>query len=328
MEYKFQDELLEASEEFIRLLKDVGIDAAIIDNSFRDYTVKLSISHGDKSSGKVNIYYSPKKDSYSLGTHGLKDKSVIPKLEECWNSKFLASDGSNGQGYEIYVDGSFLNGSAGYGIVILRDGQVIEELSGSVSDTLAQGTRNIAGELAAAEKAIEWCQENSVAEVSIFYDLRGIEKWATRKWKTNAPLTRRYAELVSNCGVQIHWHKVDGHTGNRWNERADELAKSGVASLSPKPGSDELESEAKGFVEFLDVHGYEAELKGIYGNSDCARIGISQADEDIGHVNIYITKKVPFLPRYHELKDQTHRDKLELLWREYHYGERQLSLGL
>ena len=316
MTYKFQDELLGASEKFIRLLKEEGIDAAVIENSFRDYTVRLSISDGHKPSGKINIYYSPKKDSYSLGMHALKDKSVIPKLEECWNSKFLASDGSTGQGHEIYVDGSFQNDSAGYGAVILRDGQMIVELSGSVPDTLVQGTRNIAGELAAAEKAIEWCQENSVGEVSIFYDYRGIEKWATREWKTNAPLTRRYAEFVRDCGVQIHWHKVDGHTGNRWNERADVLAKNGIASLSPKPGADELENEAKGFMGFLEIHGYEVELKGIHGNADCARIGISEADEEIGHVNIYITKKVPFLPRYHELKDQTHKDKLELLWRE------------
>ena len=150
MEYKFQDELLKASEKFIQILKDEGIDAAVIENSFRDYTVRLSISDGDKSAGKINIYYSPKKDSYSLGMHALKDKSIIPKLEECWNSKFLASDGSTGQGHEIYVDGSFQNGLTGYGIVILRDGQMIEELSGSIPDAFVQGTRNIAGELAAA----------------------------------------------------------------------------------------------------------------------------------------------------------------------------------
>ena len=132
------------------------------------------------------------------------------------------------------------------------------------------------------------------------------------------------AEFVRKSGIRIHWQKVASHTGNRWNERADELAKSNLISLSPEANN--LEDDARGFVKFLEDHGYEAELKDIY-NSDCAKIAISESDTDMGYVNIYITKKIPLLPRYHELKDQSHKDRLETLWREYHYGERQLSLG-
>ncbi len=333
MVYKFQDELFEASEEFIRLLKDEGIAAAVIEDSFRDYTVKVSISGSDGSSGKVNIYYSPKRDSYSLRTRELKDKAIIPELEKCWGRMSLVSDDSVWCGHRIYVDGSFMSGLTGYGVVILKEGQLIEELFGPVPGVSAQNTRNIAGELAATEEAIKWCQRNSVEEISILYDYEGIEKWATGEWKTRSMVAREYAAFVRDCGVHIHWHKVKGHTGDRWNERADELAKSGATSSSSESetvaaSTPELENEAKGFVKFLDDHGYKAKLKGIYGDPGCAKISISTADVDIGYINIYHTKKVPLLPRYHELKDQSHEDRLDTLWREYYYGERQLPLGL
>ena len=326
MGYKFQDELLRTSQEFARLLKGEGISAEIGEDSFRDYTVKMAISSAGKPYGNINIYYSPRKKSYSFRMHELKDKSIAPKLEICWQRMFPVCDDAHSRVHQIYVDGSFLNDSAGYGAVILKNGQVFEEMSGPVSAAFTQDTRNIAGELVAAEKAIQWCQENSVKEVSIFYDYKGIEKWASGEWKTKNPLTRRYAEFVRDCGIDIQWHKVDSHTGNRWNERADELAKSGVAPSEPEEEcSDlELEKKAKEFVTFLAAHGYKAELKGIYGSPGCAKILVLEADSDIGYVNIYCTKKEPFLPRYHELRDQSHRDKLDRLWREFHYGERWL----
>ena len=331
MGYKFQDELLRVSENFIRLLKDKRISASIGENSFRDYTVKVSVSKDDKSFGNVNIYYSPRKNSYSFRVHELKDKSIVPELEECWQQLSTATDDATCEVHQIYVDGSFLDRSVGYGVVILENGKVVEELFGPVPAEFVHGARNVAGELFATRKAISWCQENSVKIVSIFYDCEGIEKWATGKWKTKQKLTQEYAELVRNSGLKIRWHKVDSHTGNRWNERADELAKMGAGASSQESEIVEdpyagLESKANEFVEFLNDHGYKAELKGIYGNSDCAKIEISEADKSIGYVNIYSTKRVPFLPRYHELRDASYEDKLDALWQEYHYGERQLPL--
>ena len=58
--------------------------------------------------------------------------------------------------YHIYVDGSKLNGIVGYGVVILKDGEVIEEINGIVPDCDVQGTNQVAGELYAVRKAIEW----------------------------------------------------------------------------------------------------------------------------------------------------------------------------
>lgn len=331
MKYKFQDELLMASEGLVQLLSDEGIVAEVIEDSFRDYTVKVSVLNNGIPAGNINLYYSPKKDLYSFRTYELKDKSVLPELEKCWQQMSTGATDVTQTEYQIYVDGSFLNDLVGYGLVILKNNQVVTELSGSVSDTFAQGTRNIAGELFAVEEAIGWCKQNGVREISIYYDYKGIEKWASGEWKAKIPLTRRYAEFVRKSQINIYWHKIAGHTGNKWNERADELAKAEASSISAKSGSQhspntELENKSKGFATFLMDSGYVAEFKGIYGNPHCAKIQVYAADKNLGFMNIYCTKKEPFLPKYHEIKDQSHRDKLEILWREYHYGERLLPL--
>ena len=132
--------------------------------------------------------------------------------------------------YDVYVDGSFINGATGYGAVILENRKVVDELSGAVHASEVNGTRQVAGELVAVKEALNWCLEHSVSAVSIYYDYLGIEKWARGEWKTNQPLTKEYARFVRECPIKIRWHKVDSHTGDRWNDRADALAKTGAAS--------------------------------------------------------------------------------------------------
>jgi len=226
--------------------------------------------------------------------------------------------------YHIYVDGSKLKDSVGYGVVILKDGEVIEELYGTVPDELVQGTEQIAGEIFAVKKAIEWCQRNGIDEVSIFYDYNGIEKWAIGDWKTNLPLTREYAEFVRKSGIKINWNKVDSHTKNIWNDRADQLAKMGSIS-SEKPIPTDLQKEAEGFIKFLQLNNYKANLKGIY-NSSSAKIQVFKEETDLGHINIYLTKKEGIVLRLHELKDKSYESIFDSLWKDYLYGEKQLLL--
>ena len=223
---------------------------------------------------------------------------------------------------EIYVDGSEMNSSVGYGAVVLRDGDVVEELHGTVPDSLVQGTRQIAGELFAVIKAIEWCQENSVSEVTLCYDYTGIERWVSGDWKAKHPLTQNYASLIRNSGIKVKWRKIDSHTGDIWNDRADELAKKDLVS-APKEPIHELESEASGFVQFLNDHGYKAEFKGIY-NSNCAKIEVSENGKKIGYINIYQTKKA-ITPKYHELK-MPYECKFDLIWQDYYYKQCQLPI--
>lgn len=233
MSYKFEKELRKRALEFISSLEKSSVKGDICEDSFRDYTVKVSIVKDGVFYGNVNLYYSPRKDIHTMKTHELRDKSIVSELENSWYGKTIVSEVKNEKGYHIYVDGSYFNGIVGYGLVILKDGKVIKECSGSVSEKDACGTHQVAGELVAAGNGITWCRENDVKEVSIFYDYEGIEKWATGEWQTKQDFTRRYKEFIQKCSVRISWHKVDSHRGNRWNERADRLAKKGTLNIKP-----------------------------------------------------------------------------------------------
>ena len=131
-----------------------------------------------------------------------------------------------------YVDGSFEKsiGRYAFGCVLLTpDGQEIRE-SGSGSDPAGVAIRNVAGEMLGAMNAVKWAQENGYPAVEIRYDYEGVEKWVTGVWRAKTPLTSKYAVHIQEAGkkIQISFCKVAAHTGNHYNEEADQLAKSAL----------------------------------------------------------------------------------------------------
>jgi ribonuclease HI len=281
-------------------LKSAGIEGSIVDDSLREYSIKVSISSKGKDFGMATIYYSPKSDSFSLKTHELKDASISPMLEDYWKGE-PPGPARSVLRYEIYVDGSFINGATGYGAVILQNGKMVDELSGAVDATDVNGTRQVAGELIAVKEALNWCLEHSVKEVSIYFDYLGIEKWATGEWKTNQTLTREYARFISQCPVKIRWHKVDSHTGDRWNDRADALAKQGAgAGSTPSSGVQPdlvsaLIEVTDSWIEFLMIRGIDASFDRIY-NEQFARVYIVEQDKTVGTFDLYNTRKKRLSP--------------------------------
>jgi len=252
--YLYEDKLRKKARDFSRVLKSSGIDAEI--SMVRDYLIKLLIKKDSISYGNLIIDYKAKKDSFSIRTQELKDKSIEDTLFLLWEKGLKESElidnesqdkedscernGAKEKGcekdrYEIYVDGSFVGDNVGFGVVILKNDKVVRELSGTVTDEVFKGSRQVGGEIMAVMEALAWCRNNNIDNVSIYYDFENLKKWATGEYSANIPMTRLYREFVQNCGVNIQWNKVAGHTGVRWNERADELAKKGasMSSLSP-----------------------------------------------------------------------------------------------
>jgi ribonuclease HI len=281
--------------------------------------VKLSISREGRDFGAIVLYYKPTKDSFSMSTHELRDKSIA-LLEECWHGQQHLSEQPH-SGYEIYVDGSFSGGATGYGAVILKDGKLIEELFGGVDASEVEGTYQIAGELAAVKHCLTWCQKYSVTEASIYYDYLGIEKWATQRWRARQPVTQTYAEFVRECPIKIHWHKVDSHTGDRWNDRADALAKKGARSLKPAADDEkdliaELIEKTEAWIEFLMLRGIDAAFDRVY-NEQFARVVILEGDQALGAFDLYNTKKKKFSPYLHNFRDEELKPQIESLWQEF-----------
>ena len=147
---------------------------------------------------------------------------------------------------EAYTDGACSGnpGPGGWG-VLLRYGKHEKELSGG-----EELTTNNRMELMAALQALESLKRPCV--VHLYTDsqyLRGgvtqwIHNWKRNGWKTSDRKPVKNADLwqALDAAVKRHrieWHWVKGHAGHPENERADALARAGMAPF--KPASDQVD---------------------------------------------------------------------------------------
>ncbi len=164
------------------------------------------------------------KERKSASMHHAKSSSLQN------NADFSAMQSSSAENdcVDIYVDGS-CNADAsaiGYGVVIIRDNRVYE-FSGEVDDAESCVFRNIAGEIEASMFAMKYCIENEIGNVRLFFDYSGLQDWCTGAWRCKNALTQKYKAFYDSIKDRLNviWNKVDAHTGNRYNELADKLAK-------------------------------------------------------------------------------------------------------
>ena len=139
------------------------------------------------------------------------------------------------QRVEIFTDGACSGnpGPGGWGVVLRWNG-VEKELSGGERETT-----NNRMEMMAAIKALESLKR--AVPVDLFTDSTyvrdGITKWLpgwkANGWKTAAKKPVKNQDLWQRLEAalrdhDIKWHWVKGHAGHPENERADELARSGI----------------------------------------------------------------------------------------------------
>ena len=143
----------------------------------------------------------------------------------------------------VHTDGACSGnpGPGGWGAVLSAGGRE-RELSGGEASTT-----NNRMEMMAAIAALGALKRQS--RVKLYTDstylrtgiTEWLERWKRNGWRTadrkpvkNADLWRRLDELAQ--GHEIEWHWVRGHAGNTGNERADALARQGMAPyLRPGP---------------------------------------------------------------------------------------------
>lgn len=137
------------------------------------------------------------------------------------------------EGVRAYVDGSYdaASGRFSCGVIMIRTGAdgIIKtrEMSQAYDDPEAAKQRNVAGEIMGSKTAIDFCLRNGIPEVEIYHDYEGIGKWADGIWKANNPLTQSYRNYVAKARtrMKITFIKVTAHSGNKYNEIADKLAR-------------------------------------------------------------------------------------------------------
>jgi ribonuclease HI len=141
----------------------------------------------------------------------------------------------------IYTDGACSGnpGPGGWG-AILMSGEHRKELSGGEAETT-----NNRMELLAAISALEALKKPSHVDLHTDsnYLRDGITKWIfgwkRNGWKTADKKPVKNVELWQRLDAArqthtIEWHWVKGHAGHPENERADELARQGMAPFKKK----------------------------------------------------------------------------------------------
>lgn len=158
------------------------------------------------------------------GKTGVKYKSFA-KMEDA--KEWISGVKQVKKGLRVYIDGSFLPTSdyAGWSWVAVEDGVEVASAAGRTPHPAA--SRNIDGELHAAWKAMEFLAKKKRKGV-ICYDYQGVESWATGEWKTSSAVSQIYVKRTAEIKMWATFEKVTGHSGDKWNDKADRLAKEAI----------------------------------------------------------------------------------------------------
>ena len=135
---------------------------------------------------------------------------------------------------KIYTDGA-CSGNPGRGgwAAIIIDGGEIEKISGS-----SENTTNNRMELIAVISELKYVKKENI---ELFTDSKytkdGIEKWIVN-WKKNGWKTANKQDVKNmdlwqnldklNEKKNVQWNWVKGHSDNKYNNMADELARSKI----------------------------------------------------------------------------------------------------
>ena len=170
--------------------------------------------------------------SCGMGPSSRKQEAKISSIAKADPGSSYREDAAE---YIIFTDGSCLrnpSGPGGYAAVILRAGEVVQELYGCEASTT-----NNRMEMMAAIRALEFLDHpmRVVLYTDSQYLLNGFVKkwvngWKKRNWMTSKGTPVLNPELWKRLDMltQVHhvtWKWLRGHRGQQYNERCDTLAK-------------------------------------------------------------------------------------------------------
>lgn len=164
-----------------------------------------------------------------------------------------------------YVDGSYEDSVKlfSYGLVIFHNGNELHFAEKYNTPDLIE-MRNVAGEIMGAQKAMQYCIDNNIPSMDLYYDYEGIEKWCTSKWKANKAGTKAYKAFYDKIksDLTVNFFKVTAHTGDEYNELADQLAKNAIKGfISPFENKENnMPSQTNIYLDRTSVDSFIEEL--------------------------------------------------------------------
>lgn len=131
---------------------------------------------------------------------------------------------------DIWVDGSCIHNDGddmqlGWAYLIREGDQELHRASGNDIPPEAWQHRNVAGEIQAVLKALDWCHAHGISRATIYYDYQGLEEWVNGSWRAKTPFTQAYVKAVKAQDMDLRWEKVLAHSGEPLNEVVDQLAR-------------------------------------------------------------------------------------------------------
>ncbi|WP_075620396.1 viroplasmin family protein [Paenisporosarcina indica] len=171
------------------------------------------------------------------GFSGARYKSFATKGEA---EEFLKGNESSSKTIgkdelHIYVDGSYSKKlkKAGFGCVFVLKEIAVHTVAKEAPIDKDEDLWNVSAEIAGVLCAVEWAIKNKYPIVNIFYDYEGLEKWYSGEWKANKKTTKNYVSKLNQLKkeISINFVKVKAHSGDTFNELADQLAKSAIYNV-------------------------------------------------------------------------------------------------
>ena len=196
------------------------------------YAVRKGLNPGlyttwDECKAQVNGYPKAEYKSFKTEEEALDYLGAKNKVSD---KAFIAASNEA----IAYVDGSYRDDTKefSYGIVFFYDKEEIH-MCKKLTDPELASMRNVAGEIKASEEAIRYALELGCKKITIYHDYEGIAKWPTGEWKANKKGTIAYKlfYMQASLNIDINFVKVTGHSGDKYNEMADQLAKKALGII-------------------------------------------------------------------------------------------------
>lgn len=314
------------------------------------YAVKVAVGDKNGDCGNIVIYYSSKK-GFSFVVNEVTQVESKKLLDEAWkiyrsldsietgitNMKGNSMPGTvsiippvdnDAQLATIYVDGSFRDDRASYGYVVIHNGIKITEGNGCDVPESWLHHQNVAGEMWAVLKAVEYCEAHNWEAVRIAYDYEGLEAWPTGRWRAKNASTQYYRSCIQRAKVEITWIKVKAHSGVLWNERADALAAEALAAPQtinsktlPDAGTDFL---TEGFAQFERLSS-QFKVRESLRREYQLNFDVLDQGKKLGSGALYVNSRGKFKLSFHSNLPIEIADHLTVLWEKRHLEDKSIE---
>ncbi len=136
---------------------------------------------------------------------------------------------------DIYVDGSYRSKdkTSSWAFCAIEHGKVVFEACGRIHNKEKNESFQVAAEIEAVIQALNYISRVN-KPATFYFDFLGLKMWINdlfggSAWSTNKSYTTHYRNYcLAHRKYIIDFKKVKSHSGNKWNEYVDDLAKNAI----------------------------------------------------------------------------------------------------